>query len=92
MNYNSFLSKAFFKYTCVVRNAWLDIFFFSCDLETEEMFTFQIILDRLPLPEQTFMGYWTIGQSRNGMQKLLCPTETHHIDIKVDIIISSLEY
>ena len=60
-------------------------------LKQEGMFTFQIILDRLPLPEQAFMGYWTIGQSRSGMQKLLCPAETHHIDIKVDII-SSLKY
>lgn len=58
----------------------------------EEMLTFQIILARLPLPEQTFLGYWTVGQSRSGIQKLLCPAETHHIDIKVDIIISSLKY
>lgn len=56
----------------------------------EEVFTFQIILDRLPLPEQTFMGYWIIGQNRNGMQKLLCPAETHPIDIKVDINFSFL--
>uniref|UniRef100_A0A8D1PHZ2 von Willebrand factor A domain-containing protein 8 n=1 Tax=Sus scrofa TaxID=9823 RepID=A0A8D1PHZ2_PIG len=46
----------------------------------------------LPLPEQTFMGYWTIGQSRNGMQKLLCPTETHHIDIKGPALINIQEY
>lgn len=54
------------------------------------MFTFQIIPDRLPLPEQTFMGYWTFGQSRDGTQRLLCPAETRHIDVKVDIIRSSL--
>lgn len=58
----------------------------------QEMFTFQIILDRLPLPEQTFMGFWTFGQSRNGMQKLLCPAVTRHIDVKVDTIISSFKY
>uniref|UniRef100_A0A452ENN1 von Willebrand factor A domain-containing protein 8 n=1 Tax=Capra hircus TaxID=9925 RepID=A0A452ENN1_CAPHI len=46
----------------------------------------------LPLPEQTFMGYWTIGQSRNGMQKLLCPAETHHIDIKGPALIHIQEY
>ncbi|KAM8786530.1 von Willebrand factor A domain-containing protein 8 [Rhynchonycteris naso] len=46
----------------------------------------------LPLPEQTFMGYWTIGQSRNGMQKLLCPAETHHIDIKGPALINIQEY
>ncbi|XP_060050736.1 von Willebrand factor A domain-containing protein 8 isoform X2 [Erinaceus europaeus] len=36
----------------------------------------------LPLPEQSFMGYWTIGQSRNGTQKLLCPAETDQISVK----------
>ncbi|XP_025118831.3 von Willebrand factor A domain-containing protein 8 isoform X1 [Bubalus bubalis] len=46
----------------------------------------------LPLPEQTFMGYWTIGQSRNGMQKLLCPAETHHIDVKGPALIHIQEY
>lgn len=64
---------------------------FPVTWKQEGMFTFQILLDRLPLPEQTFMGYWTVGQSRDGMQKLLCPAETDHIDIKVDII-SSLKY
>ncbi|XP_015414935.1 PREDICTED: von Willebrand factor A domain-containing protein 8 [Myotis davidii] len=46
----------------------------------------------LPLPEQTFMGYWTVGQSRDGMQKLLCPAETHHIDIKGPALINIQEY
>ncbi|XP_006837671.1 PREDICTED: von Willebrand factor A domain-containing protein 8-like [Chrysochloris asiatica] len=46
----------------------------------------------LPLPEQTFMGYWTIGQSRNGTQKLLCPAETHRIDIKGPVLINIQEY
>ncbi|XP_023555905.1 von Willebrand factor A domain-containing protein 8 [Octodon degus] len=36
----------------------------------------------LPLPEQTFMGYWTTGHASNGKQKLLCPAETRLIDIK----------
>uniref|UniRef100_A0A8C8YHY0 von Willebrand factor A domain-containing protein 8 n=1 Tax=Prolemur simus TaxID=1328070 RepID=A0A8C8YHY0_PROSS len=46
----------------------------------------------LPLPEQTFMGYWTIGQARSGMQKLLCPAETHHVDIKGPVLINVQEY
>ncbi|XP_047408351.1 von Willebrand factor A domain-containing protein 8 [Sciurus carolinensis] len=46
----------------------------------------------LPLPEQTFMGYWTIGQARNGMQKLLCPAETHHIDIKGPVFMNIQKY
>uniref|UniRef100_G3R371 von Willebrand factor A domain-containing protein 8 n=1 Tax=Gorilla gorilla gorilla TaxID=9595 RepID=G3R371_GORGO len=46
----------------------------------------------LPLPEQTFMGYWTIGQARSGMQKLLCPVESHHIDIKGPALINIQEY
>ncbi|XP_032258825.1 von Willebrand factor A domain-containing protein 8 isoform X3 [Phoca vitulina] len=46
----------------------------------------------LPLPEPTFMGYWTIGQSRNGIQKLLCPAETHHIDVKGPALINIQEY
>ncbi|XP_036084810.1 von Willebrand factor A domain-containing protein 8 isoform X2 [Rousettus aegyptiacus] len=46
----------------------------------------------LPLPEQTFMGHWTIGQSRNGTEKLLCPAETHHIDIKGPVLMNIQEY
>ncbi|XP_047715296.1 von Willebrand factor A domain-containing protein 8 isoform X2 [Prionailurus viverrinus] len=46
----------------------------------------------LPLPEQTFMGFWTFGQSRNGMQKLLCPAVTHHIDVKGPALINIQEY
>ncbi|ELK10026.1 hypothetical protein PAL_GLEAN10015259 [Pteropus alecto] len=46
----------------------------------------------LPLPEQTFMGHWTVGQSRNGTQKLLCPAETHHIDIKGPALMNIQEY
>lgn len=51
------------------------------------MSTSQIIFDRLPLPKQTFVGYWTVGQATTGMQKLLCPAETQLIDIKVDIFL-----
>uniref|UniRef100_A0A8C9PJU6 von Willebrand factor A domain-containing protein 8 n=1 Tax=Spermophilus dauricus TaxID=99837 RepID=A0A8C9PJU6_SPEDA len=46
----------------------------------------------LPLPEQTFVGYWTIGQARNGMQKLLCPAETHQIDIKGPVFMNIQKY
>ncbi|KFO27883.1 Putative protein KIAA0564, partial [Fukomys damarensis] len=48
--------------------------------------------ERLPLPEQTFMGYWTTGHVRDGMQKLLCPAETHLIDIKGPVPINIQEY
>ncbi|XP_038618052.1 von Willebrand factor A domain-containing protein 8 isoform X1 [Tachyglossus aculeatus] len=36
----------------------------------------------LPLPDQTFMGYWTIDHSENGKQNLLSPAETRRVDIK----------
>uniref|UniRef100_A0A674IJ46 von Willebrand factor A domain-containing protein 8 n=1 Tax=Terrapene triunguis TaxID=2587831 RepID=A0A674IJ46_9SAUR len=36
----------------------------------------------LPLPDHKFMGYWRINQSGNARQKLLCPTETHQLNIK----------
>ncbi|XP_037542623.1 von Willebrand factor A domain-containing protein 8 [Nematolebias whitei] len=36
----------------------------------------------LPLPEVRMTGYWTINQDGNARRKLLCPTETHSIDIK----------
>ncbi|XP_050802815.1 von Willebrand factor A domain-containing protein 8 isoform X5 [Gopherus flavomarginatus] len=39
-------------------------------------------LHRLPLPDHKFMGYWRISQSGNAQQKLLCPTETHQLNIK----------
>uniref|UniRef100_A0A8C4W504 von Willebrand factor A domain containing 8 n=1 Tax=Gopherus evgoodei TaxID=1825980 RepID=A0A8C4W504_9SAUR len=39
-------------------------------------------LHRLPLPDHKFMGYWRINQSGNAQQKLLCPTETHQLNIK----------
>ncbi|KAG7233755.1 hypothetical protein INR49_006614 [Caranx melampygus] len=37
---------------------------------------------QLPLPEVKMTGYWTINQGGNARRKLLCPTETHPIDIK----------
>nr|XP_034959302.1 von Willebrand factor A domain-containing protein 8 isoform X1 [Zootoca vivipara] len=36
----------------------------------------------LPLPGAKLMGYWNASQLGNAQQKLLCPTETHRIDIK----------
>ncbi|KAM4608925.1 von Willebrand factor A domain-containing protein 8 isoform 1-T1 [Polymixia lowei] len=36
----------------------------------------------LPLPEVRMSGYWAINQEGNARRKLLCPTETHPIDIK----------
>uniref|UniRef100_A0A7M4DXF6 von Willebrand factor A domain-containing protein 8 n=1 Tax=Crocodylus porosus TaxID=8502 RepID=A0A7M4DXF6_CROPO len=36
----------------------------------------------LPLPDHKFMGYWRVGQSGNAQQKLLCPTESQHINVK----------
>ncbi|XP_057642158.1 von Willebrand factor A domain-containing protein 8 isoform X2 [Chionomys nivalis] len=46
----------------------------------------------LPLPEQTFMGYWITGQAGNGMPKILCPVETSHIDIKGPVLANIEEY
>ncbi|MEJ1280537.1 von Willebrand factor A domain containing 8 [Cricetulus griseus] len=46
----------------------------------------------LPLPEQTFMGYWITGQAGNGMQKILCPVQTSHIDIKGPVLANIEEY
>ncbi|XP_041521188.1 von Willebrand factor A domain-containing protein 8 isoform X2 [Microtus oregoni] len=46
----------------------------------------------LPLPEQTFMGYWITGQAGNGMPKILCPVETSHIDVKGPVLANIEEY
>ncbi|XP_005370937.1 von Willebrand factor A domain-containing protein 8 [Microtus ochrogaster] len=46
----------------------------------------------LPLPEQTFMGYWITGQVGNGMPKTLCPVETSHIDVKGPVLANIEEY
>lgn len=40
---------------------------------------------RLPLPEAKMTGHWTINHGINARRKLLCPTESHPIDIKVII-------
>ncbi|XP_028846499.1 von Willebrand factor A domain-containing protein 8 [Denticeps clupeoides] len=36
----------------------------------------------LPLPGCRMTGYWTTNQAGNARRKLLCPTESHRIDIK----------
>ncbi|KAG7331155.1 hypothetical protein KOW79_005124 [Hemibagrus wyckioides] len=35
-----------------------------------------------PLPDCKMAGYWTINQGGGARRKLLCPTESHRIDIK----------
>lgn len=45
------------------------------------------LFDRLPLPDHKFMGYWKVNQPGNARQKLLCPTETQKIDVKVCLFI-----
>lgn len=45
--------------------------------------TLRPLPSRLPLPEVKMTGYWTINQGGNARRKMLCPTETHLIDIKV---------
>lgn len=41
-----------------------------------------VLAKELPLPEVKLTGYWTVNQGGNARRKLLCPTETHPIDIK----------
>uniref|UniRef100_A0AAR2JZS7 von Willebrand factor A domain-containing protein 8 n=1 Tax=Pygocentrus nattereri TaxID=42514 RepID=A0AAR2JZS7_PYGNA len=36
----------------------------------------------LPLPDGKMTGYWSINQGGSPRRKLLCPTESHRIDIK----------
>ncbi|XP_061677938.1 von Willebrand factor A domain-containing protein 8 isoform X2 [Syngnathoides biaculeatus] len=36
----------------------------------------------LPLPEAKLTGFWTVNQTGNARRKLLCPSETHRIDVK----------
>ncbi|XP_061647340.1 von Willebrand factor A domain-containing protein 8 isoform X2 [Phyllopteryx taeniolatus] len=36
----------------------------------------------LPLPEAKLTGFWTINPTGNARHKLLCPSETHRIDVK----------
>lgn len=42
----------------------------------------------LPLPDASFVGHWTITQTGNARRKLLCPTETHQINIKGPVYIN----
>lgn len=44
------------------------------------------LFDRLPLPEHKFMGYWKVNQPGNAQQKMLCPSETQKIDVKVCLL------
>ncbi|XP_041662632.1 von Willebrand factor A domain-containing protein 8 isoform X2 [Cheilinus undulatus] len=46
----------------------------------------------LPLPEIKMTGYWTINQGVNARRKLLCPTETHPIDIKGPVFLRVQSY
>uniref|UniRef100_A0A665V7J8 von Willebrand factor A domain-containing protein 8 n=1 Tax=Echeneis naucrates TaxID=173247 RepID=A0A665V7J8_ECHNA len=46
----------------------------------------------LPLPEVKMTGYWTTNQSGNARRKLLCPTETHTIDIKGPVFLRVQSY
>lgn len=46
----------------------------------------------LPLPEVKMTGYWTINQGGNARRKLLCPTETHPIDIKGPVFLRVQSY
>ncbi|XP_058040476.1 von Willebrand factor A domain-containing protein 8 isoform X1 [Ahaetulla prasina] len=36
----------------------------------------------LPLPDTKFMGYWKMNHLGKSRRKLLCPTETHRVDVK----------
>ncbi|XP_061735639.1 von Willebrand factor A domain-containing protein 8 isoform X2 [Nerophis ophidion] len=40
------------------------------------------LANELPLPEPTMTSYWTISQGVNARRKMLCPSETHRIDVK----------
>ncbi|CAJ1078932.1 von Willebrand factor A domain-containing protein 8 isoform X1 [Xyrichtys novacula] len=46
----------------------------------------------LPLPEVKMTGYWTINHGVNARRKLLCPTETHTIDIKGPVFLRVQSY
>ncbi|XP_075447188.1 von Willebrand factor A domain-containing protein 8 isoform X2 [Ascaphus truei] len=46
----------------------------------------------LPLPDISFVGHWTINQSGNARRKLLCPTETHQLNIKGPIYLNVQGY
>nr|XP_057938465.1 von Willebrand factor A domain-containing protein 8 isoform X2 [Doryrhamphus excisus] len=40
------------------------------------------LANELPLPEAVMTSYWTISQGVNARRKMLCPSETHRIDVK----------
>ncbi|KAM6986427.1 von Willebrand factor A domain-containing protein 8 [Aplochiton taeniatus] len=46
----------------------------------------------LPLPEVRMSGYWTTNQGGNARRKLLCPTETHPIEIKGPVFLRVQSY
>ncbi|CAK6967706.1 von Willebrand factor A domain-containing protein 8 [Scomber scombrus] len=46
----------------------------------------------LPLPDVKMTGYWTINQGGNARRKLLCPTESHPIDIKGPVFLRVQSY
>lgn len=46
----------------------------------------------LPLPVCKMSGYWTINQSGNARRKLLCPTESHKVDIKGPVFLRVQPY
>ncbi|KAK2905316.1 hypothetical protein Q8A67_007115 [Cirrhinus molitorella] len=46
----------------------------------------------LPLPDCKMAGYWTISQGGSTRRKLLCPTESHRIDIKGPVFLRVQSY
>ncbi|XP_064165757.1 von Willebrand factor A domain-containing protein 8 [Anguilla rostrata] len=46
----------------------------------------------LALPECRMTGYWTMNQAGNARRKLLCPTESHRIDIKGPVFLRVQAY
>uniref|UniRef100_A0A8C2I7Z5 von Willebrand factor A domain-containing protein 8 n=1 Tax=Cyprinus carpio TaxID=7962 RepID=A0A8C2I7Z5_CYPCA len=46
----------------------------------------------LPLPDCKMAGYWTISQGGSTRRKLLCPTESHQIDIKGPVFLRVQSY
>ncbi|XP_051566216.1 von Willebrand factor A domain-containing protein 8-like [Myxocyprinus asiaticus] len=46
----------------------------------------------LPLPDCKMAGYWTISQGGNTHRKLLCPTESHRIEIKGPVFLRVQSY
>ncbi|XP_016086578.1 von Willebrand factor A domain-containing protein 8 [Sinocyclocheilus grahami] len=46
----------------------------------------------LPLPDCKMAGYWTINQGGSTRRKLLCPTESHRIDVKGPVFLRVQSY